>query len=446
MWPRSGAVAVRLGFNANSSSTNGQSRKALCYYGHIPAIVTDIEYFQPGSSRGPEDFKEGTLMRIGEFIRTHPDEIEPKWEAFARSISSFAPDLSVWSLRDHLREILTAMADDMESPQSPEEQAEKSEGKGLRGGALDRISALHARMRLNSGFNLEQAISEYRALRSSILFLWVRSRPSNEDVVLSEVTRFNETIDQAIAEVIRRYADRSERYGDVFLGILTHEVRNFLNIIRLSGETLKAGGSLPEAQSASTARILRGVGSIDRLMNDLSILVRSRMRVQLPLTKTNADLGEICEQTLEEIKLSHSDTDFELETIGDVNGTWDRGRLGQVIFNLVVNAVIHASAKRVNITAEGQGPVVVLRVTNRGVPIPAEMQDSIFDPFVSTKTASASALTRTGLGLGLFIVREIVNGHDGTVEVASTESEGTTFTVRLPRVPRSNIPPEATTD
>ena len=198
-------------------------------------------------------------MRIGEFIRTHPDEIESAWETFAKSISSFAPDLSVWSLRDHLREILMAIADDMESPQSQEEQAEKSEGKKFRGGALDRISALHARMRLDSGFNLEQAISEYRALRSSILFLWVRSRPSNDDVVLSEVTRFNETIDQAIAEIVRRYADRSERYSDVFLGILTHEVRNLLNIIRLSGETLKAAGTLQEAQSASTARILRGV-------------------------------------------------------------------------------------------------------------------------------------------------------------------------------------------
>ena len=190
----------------------------------------------------------------------------------------------------------------MESPQSPDEQAEKSEGKAVRRDALDRISALHARMRLNSGFNLEQAISEYRALRSSILVLWVQSRPSKDDVVLSEVTRFNETIDQAIAEIIRRYADRSERYSDVFLGILTHEVRNFLNIIRSSGEILKMPGTPPEVQSVSTARILKGVRSIDRLMNDLSVLVRSRMRVQLPLIKTNANLGEICEQTLEEVK------------------------------------------------------------------------------------------------------------------------------------------------
>lgn len=375
-------------------------------------------------------------MRVAQFIRTHPDEIESGWGRFARAIASFAPDLSASELRDHLREILLAMADDMESSQSPEEQAEKSEGKAFRGGALDRISELHARMRLNSGFNLEQVISEYRALRSSILLLWVRSRPSNDDLVLSEVTRFNETIDQAIAEIVRRYADRSERYGDIFLGILTHEVRNFLNIIRLSGEIMKGGGTLQEAQSVSTARILRGVGSIDRLMNDLNVLVRSRMRVKLPLTKTNADLGEICEQTLEEVKASHRNADFELETIGDLSGTWDRERLGQIIFNLVVNAVIHASAKHVHIAAEGQGTDVALRVTNQGAPIPAEMQDSIFDPFVS-RDAASSALTKTGLGLGLFIVREIVNGHDGTVGVASTESEGTTFTVRLPRVPRS---------
>ena len=76
-------------------------------------------------------------------------------------------------------------------------------------------------MRLDSGFNLEHAISEYRALRSSILFLWVYSNRSDDDVDLSEVTRFNETIDQAIAEIVRRYADRTEHYGDVFLGILT---------------------------------------------------------------------------------------------------------------------------------------------------------------------------------------------------------------------------------
>jgi len=170
-------------------------------------------------------------------------------------------------------------------------------------------------------------------------------------------------------------------------------------------------------------------------MDDLSIPVRSRMRVPLQLKRTNADLGEICEQTLGEVKASHGDAVFELEKSGDLKGNWDRERLGQIVFNLVVNAVIHASAKLVHISIEGQDLDVVLQVTNQGSPIPPDMQHSIFDPFFRTEAAS-SALPRSGLRLGLFIVREIVTGHEGMVEVASTEAKGTTFTLRLLRVVR----------
>ena len=113
-------------------------------------------------------------------------------------------------------------------------------------------------MRLDSGFNLEHAISEYRALRSSVLFLWMQSQPSDRDVVLSDLTRFSEAVDQAIAEVIRRFADTSEHYSDVFLGVLTHEVRNPLNVIKLCGQMLKAGQPLEETQSRSIERILKG--------------------------------------------------------------------------------------------------------------------------------------------------------------------------------------------
>ena len=288
-------------------------------------------------------------------------------------------------------------------------------------------------MRLDSGFSLEHAIAEYRALRSSILFLWVRTQPADEHVVLSEVTRFNETIDQAIAEVVRRFADKSEHYSDVFLGVLTHEVRNPLNVIQLSGEILKAAG-LAEAQTRCVERILRGAGSIERLVNDLAIVVRSRMRVPFTLTRASCDLGEICELTLEEIKASHSDVVFELKKIGDLKGDWDRERLAQVIFNLVINAITHAAVKQVQVTVQDVGHEVVLRVANQGTPIPVELQESMFDPFVHRKTASPTSIKK-GLGLGLFIVKEIVTRHEGTVEVASTEAQGTTFTVRLPRIP-----------
>jgi signal transduction histidine kinase len=150
------------------------------------------------------------------------------------------------------------MASDMDTPQTSAEQQEKSKGQGPKGGALDQVSAIHANARLASGFSLEHAISEYRALRSSILFLWVRSAPKDHEIQLSEVTRFNETIDQAIAELVRRYATKGELLNDRFAGALTHEIRNPLNAIALAAEMLDRS-PLEERRHDNVARIKKQV-------------------------------------------------------------------------------------------------------------------------------------------------------------------------------------------
>lgn len=104
----------------------------------------------------------------------------------------------------------------------------------------------------------------------------------------------------------------------------------------------------------------------------------------------------------------------------------------QVVSNLTVNAVVHASARRVDLRLEDQGPAVVLKITNQGTPIPDDMLEAIFEPMVHHSRHISDELSG-GLGLGLFIVREIVKAHGGTVQVSSPASEGTTFSVRLPR-------------
>jgi signal transduction histidine kinase len=180
-------------------------------------------------------------VRLIDFIRTQPDAIEREWEQFAKTLTPFAAGLNVSTLRDHLREILTAIVDDMEAPQTNAEQAQKSKGEGPRGNALDRITATHASMRLDSGFELEHAIAEYRALRASILRLWSQSRPSPEERDVDEVTRFNETIDQSIAEIIRRFADNTSRYSNRLMGILVHDVRTPLNSINMAAYQLQQG-------------------------------------------------------------------------------------------------------------------------------------------------------------------------------------------------------------
>lgn len=371
-------------------------------------------------------------MHLAEFIRANPDDIEQAWQTFARSLTSFAAELDDSILRNDLRDILIAMADDMASAQTSAEQQSKSKGQGPRGGALDLISGAHARARLDAGFSLEHAISEYRALRSSILFLWVRSAPKADEIQLSEVTRFNETIDQAIAELVRRYANQDEIFNDRFVGALGHELRNPLQTIAVTAALLDQS-PLEQSQRANLARIRNNVEIINRMVDDLAIVVRSRMRLGLPLSKESFDIGALTEETLEELKLSNPNVTFQIEKSGDVTGTWDKMRLKQMIFNLASNAAVHSSDQQARVVVREADAGIVLTISNRGKPIPEEEQQRIFEPFVH-KGDAASAQLSSGLGLGLFIVREIVQAHQGSIELVSNETEGTTFTVKLPRL------------
>jgi len=106
--------------------------------------------------------------------------------------------------------------------------------------------------------------------------------------------------------------------------------------------------------------------------------------------------------------------------------------------NLLSNAVQHGSRQSpVTLIAEGEVDAIVLKVGNSGEPIPPDALQVIFEPLVQAPSASAEMHERskTSLGLGLFIVREIVLAHGGTISVESSVAAGTVFTIRLPRAP-----------
>src|SRR5688572_1465054 len=112
-------------------------------------------------------------MRLADFILANTEPILMEWEAFARSILS-GSQMGALALRDHAEAILHAPAQDMASAQSAADQSDKSKGRrplGDESGALNGASELHAAGRLGSGFDLMEVISEYRALRASVLRL-----------------------------------------------------------------------------------------------------------------------------------------------------------------------------------------------------------------------------------------------------------------------------------
>jgi signal transduction histidine kinase len=133
--------------------------------------------------------------------------------------------------------------------------------------------------------------------------------------------------------------------------------RSPLHLINLAAEHLLVDGARKETRIDDASRIFRGARRIERLVNDLAVLVRHRADQPIPLTKAKLDLGVICEEALEEVRASHVDVVLELQKLGDLTGNWDGERLAEVVCNLAVNAVVHSPARRVDLKVEDQGPI-----------------------------------------------------------------------------------------
>lgn len=362
---------------------------------------------------------------LAEFIDEERVRIVGEWVAFARTLLPEAGGMSSSVLRDHADQILTAIIHDMTSQQSAAAQAEKSKGRGD-SRHLGEIGKLHAALRLDLGFKLGQIVAEYRALRASVLRLW-----ENAGTDPRGITRFNEAIDEALAEAVATFVEANSHFRDQSLGILGHDLRNPLSSI-IMGATLLMNFEALDAQSARTAmRIFHSANRMSRMIEDLLDLTRTRFGEQIPIVPTPLDLAPLCRQVIAEFEGRRPPRELRFTATGDLHGEWDADRIAQVLSNLVGNAIQHGDKSGpISVAAKDHGAEVLLEVHNRGVPIPENVLPSIFEPMVRH---SKGGRTKTGLGLGLYIASQVVLAHGGALGVTSTHVDGTTFIARLPR-------------
>jgi signal transduction histidine kinase len=371
-------------------------------------------------------------MSLAEFIRGNHDAIVSEWEAFAATLTPAARGLSRSQLRDHAHEILAAIVADLEVPQAAGEQSEKSKGRGLKH-RMEAVGQVHAALRIHDGFKLGQLVAEYRALRASVLRLFEEAGGKD----MRQVIRFNEAIDEALVEATNRYIQEMERTRDQFLAILGHDLRNPLSAILMSSALLttpRGGEDRGEDRTAKVAmRILTSAERMKRMVNDLLDLTRTRLGVGIPISPRPMSLDDLSQGVLAEFQAFNPGRRFDFRSEGDLRGVWDSDRLAQALSNLVGNALQHgAPGGPVAMVARAEAEDVVIEVHNEGPTIPRAQFESIFDPLVRNPELPEEQGS-TSLGLGLYITREIVAAHGGTVMVTSTEREGTTFSVRLPR-------------
>lgn len=372
-------------------------------------------------------------MRLADFILSDMEAILAEWETFAASLLPAASSMTSLALRDHAKQILEAVAKDLATPQTKKAQAEKSKGHApTLLSSPDTAAETHAVLRARSGFDINELVAEYRALRASVLRLWMDSSEPDE-IKLGDVVRFNEAIDQAIAESISFFKTQVDQSRDLFLGMLGHDLRSPLNTIVMTAHNLaalNAGAAVSEAAS----RLLRSSASMKALLNDLVDFNRTKLGLGINVARAEVDIAPLLASELEQLRAAHPGRQIELQiTAGDTRGAWDGQRLQQLLRNLVVNAIIHGAANApIQVVLTGDEADVIIEVKNSGPTIQEETLDQIFDPLIRGVGRGNTDEREPGLGLGLYIVREIARAHEGSVSVRSAHGE-TVFAVRLPR-------------
>jgi signal transduction histidine kinase len=372
--------------------------------------------------------------RLADFIRQNQAAIIDEWVQFASTRAPASDGMSRLALKDHIVDILSFVAADLESAQTSREQVDKSHGMTDGAGPFRHTAAeVHAALRLADGFDIDQMVSEYRALRASVVKQWVAGHKSLASTDVDDLTRFNEAIDQAVTESVAHYTKTIDNSRNLFLGILGHDLRNPIGAASMAAQRMERWGTTDPKQAKAVSELVRTTERATRILNDLLDLTRSSFGTDIPIAKEKTDMAKLCQTIADELRSINEAQLIKIEHEGDPAGFWDAARMGQVLSNLMGNAIQYSdTCSPVTVTILGKDPdTVTLNVHNLGPPIPIENQKAIFQSGMRGQVSDSGE--NAHLGLGLYIARLIVEAHDGDIAVTSDEKKGTTFTVQLPR-------------
>jgi signal transduction histidine kinase len=237
-------------------------------------------------------------------------------------------------------------------------------------------------------------------------------------------------------ENARLYREAREAVAlrDEFLRVASHELRTPLASLLPSLQWLdkrcaQGQGPVPAAFAKQVHNNLRQGRRLNRLVDELFDTTQIESG-QLELKQSEVDLAELVRDVINrfDFELRRSNCEVRFEAPTQVRGWWDSSRLDQVVSNLLANAIKFAPGHPIEIVVTQEDAHAMLSLTDHGIGIDPARVGNIFDRFVRGVSASHYG----GLGLGLFISRQIVERHGGTISVHSQLGAGSTFTVQLP--------------
>ena len=368
-------------------------------------------------------------MRLADFIQQNTQRILDDAVEFAITQAPDGAQLDHKRLRNDIPHILREIVDDLRTPQSAAQQREKSLGRAPVSAGPESAASSHGRSRADDGFGVNQMIAEYRALRASVLRLWAADEALVADA-LDDMIRFNEAIDQAVAESLVEFSRTVESWRNVFLGALGHDLRGPLTAVVATADLLKdSTQGTPHARQAE--RILSGGLQLSRLVDGLLDYSKSALGAGMTLHRAPCDLGAAVTEEVDLLRATLRHARITLHVGSDVCGHVDDARLREAVHNLVTNAAKYGDeGGEIRVTVEGDADRTCIAVSNAGDSLSTDALNALFDP-LRRGSREANHGEHTSLGLGLFIVREIATAHGGNV-TARVEDGRTLFVITLP--------------
>lgn len=216
---------------------------------------------------------------------------------------------------------------------------------------------------------------------------------------------------------------------NLFFSVASHELRTPITAMKLNTQLMHL--TYPQISLEAISKLDRQVGKLSKLVDDMLDISRLS-RGRLELNKKEMNLSQLTREVLygmmDQLKLAG--IPLTLNAPENITGFWDPDRLEQVVENLVTNAIRYARKTPLYVRVAESQDKVILEVCDQGPGIPPEDFDRIFNQFERSRSIGE----RSGMGLGLFIVKEIVTLHGGTISVSNLNTGGARFIVELPRM------------
>jgi PAS domain S-box-containing protein len=229
------------------------------------------------------------------------------------------------------------------------------------------------------------------------------------------------------AKTAREHAEEEVLLRERLVAIVGHDLRNPLSAISVASRVLSSHVAPPEEPLVDA--IQRSAARLTRMTSQILDFARIRSGQSFDLRIKSADLRLVCQEVIDEFRISTPDQEITLSSEGQTYARIDSDRIAQLLSNLIGNGIQHGTPGPIDVTLHETEPnAVAIEVHNLGPAIPMAEQPHIFEAF-----RRGAGEHESSIGLGLFIAKEIVRAHGGSITVRSPDRNGTTFSVVLPR-------------